>query len=333
MNRELYNKLIQAAEIKAGSLVLVQYWGEDLLAEDITNIQTALVQNGCTPVLFVQSRNQNQEIFSVARKECYDDHFFKLLEAIDVVIDLMEHPVSMLNTPLPKDQMAICGQYMKKLFGIITKKEKCIQICIPTEANARDAGLPFKEYQKRMTSAYQIDYRKLKEACILKRNEFSKTDHLTLKTGPNLEYALSVTWTGREWLLDCGDGDLPCGEIYVAPNEGTASGKIYYGTLYIDAKRKYSNVLFTIQNGAILTSDHPEVNAFLQELQPEDKVICELGFGMNPNVTDLCGCTLLDEKMADTFHIAIGNNIMFGGTNTAEQHLDLVGKAIIELGI
>lgn len=36
---------------------------------------------------------------------------------------------------------------------------------------------------------------------------------------------------------------------------------------------------------------------------------CELGFGMNPNVTDLCGYTILDEKMCDTFHIAVGQII------------------------
>lgn len=71
----------------------------------------------------------------------------------------------------------------------------------------------------------------------------------------------------------------------------------------------------------------------MQKLKPEDKVICELGFGMNPNVKDLCGCTLLDEKMADTFHIAIGNNTMFGGTNESDQHIDLVGKSIIESGV
>ena len=35
----------------------------------------------------------------------------------------------------------------------------------------------------------------------------------------------------------------------------------------------------------------------------------------NPNVTELCGYTPLDEKMYGTFHIAVGANNMFGGTN------------------
>jgi leucyl aminopeptidase (aminopeptidase T) len=46
---------------------------------------------------------------------------------------------------------------------------------------------------------------------------------------------------------------------------------------------------------------------------------------MNPNVFNLCGYTVLDEKMANSFHIAIGANRMFGGNNVASVHLDFVG--------
>jgi leucyl aminopeptidase (aminopeptidase T) len=47
---------------------------------------------------------------------------------------------------------------------------------------------------------------------------------------------------------------------------------------------------------------------------------------MNPKIKDLCGYAALDEKMAGTFHIAIGANKMFGGTNAASIHVDFVGE-------
>lgn len=62
-----------------------------------------------------------------------------------------------------------------------------------------------------------------------------------------------------------------------------------------------------------------------------DRIVCELGLGMNPNVTDLCGYTLLDEKMAGTFHIAVGANNMFGGENEATDHVDFVGRGEVEV--
>lgn len=52
---------------------------------------------------------------------------------------------------------------------------------------------------------------------------------------------------------------------------------------------------------------------------------------MNPNVTDLCGYTLLDEKMAGTFHIAVGANTMFGSENRATDHGDFVGCGEVEV--
>lgn len=45
---------------------------------------------------------------------------------------------------------------------------------------------------------------------------------------------------------------------------------------------------------------------------------------------DLCGYAALDEKMAGTFHIAIGANKMFGGTNAASIHIDFVGFGEID---
>jgi leucyl aminopeptidase (aminopeptidase T) len=37
------------------------------------------------------------------------------------------------------------------------------------------------------------------------------------KTGANCE--LSICFEGRSWFIDAGDGDLPCGEISIAPVE------------------------------------------------------------------------------------------------------------------
>ena len=63
----------------------------------------------------------------------------------------------------------------------------------------------------------------------------------------------------------------------------------------------------------------------------ENRTVCELGLGMNPNVTELCGYPLLDEKMAGTFHIAVGANTMFGGENQANDHVDFVGQGSVEV--
>ena len=85
-----------------------------------------------------------------------------------------------------------------------------------------------------------------------------------------------------------------------------------------------------IFNGEVIGSSHTEVAEHFAQMPRENRIVCELGLGMNPNVADLCGYTPLDEKMGGTFHIAVGANTMFGGENSASDHVDFVGRGKVE---
>ena len=56
-----------------------------------------------------------------------------------------------------------------------------------------------------------------------------------------------------------------------------------------------------------------------------------LGYELEDAQMELCGYTLLDEKMAGTFHIAVGANTMFGGESRATDHGDFVGRGEVEV--
>ena len=144
------------------------------------------------------------------------------------------------------------------------------------------------------------------------------------------EHKLYFDLTGRSWHIDAGDGDLPCGEIYIAPIEEKTQGSVYFETFYLDDKI-YQNVILQIADGKVQGSNHPDVEKYFSGQPEENRIVCELGIGMNPNVTDLCGYTVLDEKMAKTFHIAVGANYMFGGKNKAPDHRDFVGYGNVEV--
>ncbi len=90
-------------------------------------------------------------------------------------------------------------------------------------------------------------------------------------------------------------------------------------------------MVLQVRNGEICGSSHAEIAKHFAALPKENRIVCELGFGLNPNITDLCGYTVLDEKMSGTFHIAVGANSMFGGANEASDHIDFVGFGKAEL--
>ncbi len=179
-----------------------------------------------------------------------------------------------------------------------------------------------------MESAYDIDYTAVYEACRQAKNRFEGVNKLLLHTGEDCE--LSFELTDRVWHIDAGDGDLPCGEIYISPVEDKTQGTVYFETFYLNGV-KHEHILLHVKDGRIIGSNCSEITAFFEKQPQENRVVCELGFGMNPNVKDLCGYTVLDEKMRDTFHIAVGANHMFGGTNAASDHIDFVGHGTVVL--
>jgi len=109
-----------------------------------------------------------------------------------------------------------------------------------------------------------------------------------------------------------------------------SEGTVWFKKFWLTDCGVYQDVILTISKGQVIASNKEEINQFLSERPDNEKVVCELGFGCNENITDLCGYTVLDEKMCNTFHIAIGDNTMFGGLNSARLHMDFVGTAQVE---
>ena len=224
--------------------------------------------------------------------------------------------------------MELYRRYISQLFEKLVTCRRFAQIRIPTEANAAESGLDPQEYIRRMDRAYDVDYAAVRAACEHAAAQFAGASRVAVRTDEGC--VLQLELTGRTWLTDAGDGDLPCGEIYIAPVEAKTNGDVFFGTLYLEGEA-YTDVTLQITNGEITGSSCEAVAAHFAGLPRENRIVCELGLGMNPNVTDLCGYTLLDEKMAGTFHIAVGANTMFGGENRATDHGDFVGRGEVEV--
>lgn len=334
MNREVYDKIVKASGIQAGDLVVIQYWAEDCLKEDVISLQAAVAKQGATPLMLMQSVKLNQQIFENATKDCFGEKYFSVIKTADVFIDLIERPISMLMKPLEKERMDICMKFAQEMFQTSVSCRKMLQIRIPTKAMAEMEGIEPEEFAQRMESAMNIDYDEMKQRCEKMIEGLTKHKQITITTGENGQYALTFSLEGRVWNADCGDGDLPCGEVYISPIENETNGEVYFEQIYLSdlehpkEKKCYEKVVFTVENGLIISANHAEIMTWLEKMGKEQVTVCELGFGLNEHVTSLCGCAVLDEKMNGTFHIGIGDNTMFGGENEADIHMDFIGKIV-----
>jgi len=120
-------------------------------------------------------------------------------------------------------------------------------------------------------------------------------------------------------------GNLPAGEVYIAPVEGTANGRLVLEWSPVRVLR--SPVTLIVKNG--LVEDVIGKEEYALELEKkiserfENRNIAEFGIGTN-NRAKRPDNILESEKILGTIHIALGDNSSFGGTVQTPFHQDFV---------
>lgn len=152
---------------------------------------------------------------------------------------------------------------------------------------------------------------------------------ITCRHGSDLRLGLE----GRLSIVDAGElgnrgafGNLPCGEGFIAPVEGTAEG-----TLVVDGSIAGVGLLdtptsLTIRSGHLTETTGTDGAALFELLHahgPDGTNVAELGIGTNEEAI-LTGNILEDEKILGTCHVAFGASAAIGGTVQVPVHLDCV---------
>ena len=152
---------------------------------------------------------------------------------------------------------------------------------------------------------------------------------ITCPNGSDLRLGLE----GRTAIADDGRltergafGNLPCGEGFIAPVEGTSQGRLVVDGTIATVGVPAEPVTLTVERGH-LTHASGEEGAPLMELLtahgPGGTNVAELGIGTNEKAI-LSGNVLEDEKILGTVHVAFGASAAIGGTVQVPVHLDCV---------
>lgn len=210
----------------------------------------------------------------------------------------------------------------KSLSHTQARKEAC-------KAGARVASMPgiTADMMERTLTA---DYQQVAEvnARIAKVITEGKTARLTTPAGTDLTMSLE----GRDGDPDSGIyrtkgifGNLPAGEVYTPPLEGTTEGTLVVDGAMSGVGIVDSPIRMKVEKGyAVAIEGGESAKKLVELLDPhgrEARNIAELGIGTNPKAI-LTGLVLEDEKVKGTAHVALGNNVTFGGTVSVPSHLD-----------
>ncbi len=120
-------------------------------------------------------------------------------------------------------------------------------------------------------------------------------------------------------------GNLPAGEVYLAPLEGTAHGKLILE--WGPTNHLGSPVILTVKDGYVvdISGEDPYVEKLSKKIseRKENANIAEFGIGTN-EAAKRPDNILESEKILGTIHIALGDNSSFGGNVKTPFHQDFV---------
>ena len=209
-----------------------------------------------------------------------------------------------------------------------------------TDGGTRVASMPRLDESilcRTLTIDYEIVRARVNRVC----DQLDRTARVQVTTPSGTDLTLSIEGRlahGRkggiyrrpgQW------GNLPCGEAFVAPVEGSAQGVYVVDASHGGVGKLTEPIRISVEDGRAVRIEGGREAARLRSLlesvgESEAYNLAEFGIGCN-HAARICGVTLEDEKVLGTCHLALGRNDLFGGTVRASVHVDgvLTGATVL----
>lgn len=182
-----------------------------------------------------------------------------------------------------------------------------------------------------MIRGLNADYFKISQLCLQLKAILEKGHSIRLTSPSGTELSMDIT--GRTAYASKGlfhakgeSGNLPTGETFLAPLEGTTQGILVVdGSMAGVGCVQNDKIWIEIKDGyAVRIQGGPsarKLKRLLDQHGIEARNVAEFGIGTNDKAK-ISGILLEDEKVMGTVHVALGDNKSMGGKVQVSSHLD-----------
>ncbi|GAB6178686.1 aminopeptidase [Desulfotomaculum defluvii] len=204
-----------------------------------------------------------------------------------------------------------------------------------SQRGARIASMPGIEYAMFLEDGpMAVDYEEIRRETevIADRLTQAKTARVTTELGTDITFSIENREGGPDtgiYALKGEWGNLPGGEAFIAPLEGTANGilvvpKGWYPGLEEDMTLEFKNgYVISLEGGGKVGAEFTRLFSFGDESYQHRRNCAELGIGTNPKAKKPDN-VLEAEKIKGTIHIAVGDSSHMGGITESDLHEDFV---------
>lgn len=332
----------QSARVQAGERVTILGRADSL--DFCEALERACRQLGAWPFTVVSSdagllQQLADPAISEAMLATASPQLLVALQASDVVITTFferADPAAFNHVPAPRLQALRASEEAPSDI-IFDGTRRWIGTEIPTPQQAAALGCNWEAFQKLFWEAMTVDYQKVAGQAVQLAAKLERTEWLRIYAPNGTDLRLRIGKrpieqdVGRVSLPGEQNAkpylNLPSGEVCFAPIENSAEGTAVIELAFWQGQ-PIRNLHLKFEAGCVRAiSARVGLELFRAVVANgggDAERLGELGIGLNPAVDRVTGCTLLDEKMIGTAHIALGENRALGGTNNSALHWDLV---------
>lgn len=202
----------------------------------------------------------------------------------------------------------------------------------PTMALAQEAEMSLSEYEDFVYGACRLDtpdpVAAWREQSIMQQRvvDWLKGKERMHIEGPGIDMELSIA--GRVFINADGHRNFPDGEVFTSPVEDVTAGHVAISYPAVFGGREVNEVELWFERGQVVKYQATKGHDFLDKMLNTDegaRRLGEIAVGTNPGIRRFTKNTLLDEKIAGTIHMALGQSFpQVGGQNTSSLHWDMV---------
>ncbi|TFG19286.1 MAG: aminopeptidase [Promethearchaeota archaeon] len=332
---------------------------QELLEEIALNV----LRNGGLPHLTSSSDNYAVSIYQDEKiktktLEKTPKHVLKMIENIDIYIVIEPYQDPSIQNKFPREKLFASSKASAPIRDILygSKKEyepgkRWLYAGWPSKLAADFYKINYDLYETFIVDGMSVPVEDLMEITrnLGMRFENAKNVHIKDELGTDCWVSIEdrrINYDAgmlTDEMIAVGDlgGNLPAGEIFIAPHEKIGEGKLFC-PLTIDrySNKILKNVELYFKDGVLqidkvsADNDIEDLKASFKQCEEIDKTkdlaeirtynVAELGIGCNPKITKAIGYILTDEKITGSVHIAFGSNKMYGGTSVSQMHWDFV---------
>jgi len=231
----------------------------------------------------------------------------------------------MADVPAAKLQL-YSKHWMKPVhLDLRVPKTKWVVMRFPTPSMAQQAGMSTEAFEDFYFKVCTLDYAALSRAMDPLVRRMNRAREVRIK-GPGTDLSFSVK--GIPAIKCDGRRNIPDGEVFTAPVKNSVNGVVTFNTPSVYEGVSFENIRLEFKDGKVIQAECNDSKRLNKILDGDAgcRYLGEFALGVNPHVNRPMKDTLFDEKIAGSFHMALGNAYEdeADNGNRSQIHWDLV---------